>query len=460
MSAASLGQLAELAELLAAHFDEGELRGLALELLARTDYSQMPGRTASVAQISQWIAELVSMGRLDPEHVFARLIELRPHVPALAQLRDRWNSASETQGSENETADVPKTTETAPGSEPTKEPLTDAATGSKPTEESPTSPARRPFPLHKRATIIWASLLLVVFLAVFFIAPDQLPTYKLTMVTIIVALMAGFLAMQMTGTVLLQFKGKVGPWHAVIEASSGLAVVLFLLIWWPRDALVAAPGVQPQSSPKPSPSTTEPSQTVEANTTGTSERTGPKLAKDGDAWFVTGFTPGEASMVEQGRLFAVLRPIAGTSDSRPIAVIRAIGPAVGESVEVAEQCIVPSTTPEIGMEVQPLSSQTEMKVGPCLARVVDQGTDGSRKYIVLNVGSGVGLLPGDEFAILGAAVIAEGHKPLGLDSQRDGSCQIPADQTHLKPLTARCVLTKWPDDKRVLKNGFAAWKPR
>lgn len=188
---------------------------------------------------------------------------------------------------------------------------------------------------------------------------------------------------------------------------------------------------------------------------------GLRLVQSDGSWYVTGMSPDAASMVEQGRLFAALHPIKGTPDLRAVAVLKTLGPAVGSSVQVAPQCIAPPATLAAAISIKPLAFNTEEKVGPCLARVVDTGTDErGEAYVLLNVGAGVGVEPGDQYVLLGKAVVADGNTPLALDTDHDGLCQVPANPMHLKPSTARCVVIKNLPDRKELKNTFAAWMPR
>ncbi len=50
--------------------------------------------------------------------------------------------------------------------------------------------------------------------------------------------MAGFVSLLHTGQVLLRLSQSPRPWHPVAEASGGVAVVLFVLVWWPQTALL------------------------------------------------------------------------------------------------------------------------------------------------------------------------------------------------------------------------------
>lgn len=168
-----------------------------------------------------------------------------------------------------------------------------------------------------------------------------------------------------------------------------------------------------------------------------------RLVRDGDGWFIAGLSADAAGIVEQGRIFAVMQPIAATPSMRPVAVMTALGPVVGRVVPVAPLCIVPETALREGLAVEALSSATEIKVGGCLARVVESGrSEHGEEYVVLNVGSGAGVSPGDQYSLLGRAVTSPGFVPLGLDSAGDGLCQIPGDTLHLKVSTSRCAVVR------------------
>lgn len=188
---------------------------------------------------------------------------------------------------------------------------------------------------------------------------------------------------------------------------------------------------------------------------------GLRLVESEGAWYVTGMHRDAAGLVAQGDLFAALRPIAGTPDAHAVAVLKALGPAVGTSVQVAPQCVAPGASLAAAMPVRPLSAHADERVGPCLARVIATGTsERGEPYVVLNVGAGAGLVPGDQFLLLGHAVVADGPAPLALDTDRDGLCQVPANPLHLKATTARCVVVKRPPDRPELRNSAAAWMPR
>lgn len=185
----------------------------------------------------------------------------------------------------------------------------------------------------------------------------------------------------------------------------------------------------------------------------------PRLIRDGERWAVTGLSADAADAIDQGRLVAVLRPTPG-ADPRRIAVFRTLGRPYGSTVDVALQCAIPGEQPEPGHAVKFLASNTLEDVGPCLARIVGQGlTDGGERYVRLDVGSEY-LRPGDEYVILGTSVNAQGFVPLGLDTDYDGRCQIPADPTYLRPNTSHCMLVKAPRDRNELESGFAVFVPR
>lgn len=189
--------------------------------------------------------------------------------------------------------------------------------------------------------------------------------------------------------------------------------------------------------------------------------TGPRLIRDGARWAVTGLSPDAAAAVEQGRLFVVRRPIAGTSDSSPVAVFRALGPANGSTVDVAEQCTALGETATAGLAVAPMAANTAHKVGACMARIVGEGENQhGERYIVLDVGTGYGLRAGDRYRILGRSISADGFVPLGLASADDGRCMIDDDPAHVDINTARCVVLAAPPDRPALKNGYAVFVAR
>lgn len=192
-----------------------------------------------------------------------------------------------------------------------------------------------------------------------------------------------------------------------------------------------------------------------------SEPRPPHLVRSGDDWFITALSEDNAAGIEQGRLFAVMQPIPNTPDSRAIAVMRTLGPANGQTVGVGLQCLVPKFGIAENMAVEPLRSAADTKVGPCLARVLSVGkTPEGEDYVMLDVGSGVGVQPADQYVLLGQAVTAKGHTPLGLDTQGDGLCQITDDISLVDVGTSPCVIIDMPRDGMPHPNSFAAWMPR
>ena len=191
--------------------------------------------------------------------------------------------------------------------------------------------------------------------------------------------------------------------------------------------------------------------------------TGPTLIQDGDNWYITGLSPDAAAAIEQGRLFAASRPIPGTPDTTPVAVLVALGPPGGSTVQVGHQCTALGKEQDLrsGLSAEPLASSTNIKVGQCLARIVDEGIDTSgSRHVILDVGQAFGLRATDEYKILGKSVNASGYVPLGISTDQDGLCQIPDDPTYIKDNITRCVVLQSPPDLEQLKNGFAVWKPR
>lgn len=190
-------------------------------------------------------------------------------------------------------------------------------------------------------------------------------------------------------------------------------------------------------------------------------KAGLRLVGSEGSWYVTGLSDDAVVAIEQSQLFTVIQPIPGSlGDTKAIAVMRAVGPAHGHSVEVARQCLAPGVELAVDAGVELLRAGTARKVGPCLAKVVETGmSERGEDYVVLNVGSGLGVRPGHQYRLLGEAVTEDGPRPLGLDTKNDGICQIPEDPMHLQETTAVCVITTWPQGKRELKNSYAAWMP-
>jgi len=182
---------------------------------------------------------------------------------------------------------------------------------------------------------------------------------------------------------------------------------------------------------------------------------------------VTGLDPTAAQLTDRGKLFAIFRPIPGARDARdekPIAVFQALGPAPngGSTVEVTRRCVALSERVEAGLHAMPLSATGDPIVGQCMARVVDEGRNAQsgEHYAVLNIGSGAGLKPGDEFALLGAPVLQAGFVPLGIDTARGGRCQISNDPSELTPVTARCIVVRELPGQPTLKQAYAVFSER
>lgn len=188
----------------------------------------------------------------------------------------------------------------------------------------------------------------------------------------------------------------------------------------------------------------------------------PHLVHDGDRWYVTDLDARAAQMAARGHLFAAYRAIPGTRDREAIAVLRALGPAVSgsSSVRLAEQCVALGRGLERGLAVEPLRGDTSDKVGQCLARIVGRSPAGVPPYVTLDVGTAEGLLPGDQYSLLGKPVVKRGFAGLVLDTENDLRCQISDDYIHNRSLTIRCMIVdRVPPDAR-LENGFAVFTPR
>lgn len=172
--------------------------------------------------------------------------------------------------------------------------------------------------------------------------------------------------------------------------------------------------------------------------------TRPVLQASEGRWYARGLSPTEALLFHRGTLFAAEEQVVGTTDSRYVAVLHALGPPPegSRTAELGVVCQSAGTTLSTGLTLRPLDASANLRVGACLATIVKTG--GTSPYVVLNIGTDDGLQAGDRFAILGRAVVQEGFVPLGLDTDRDGLCIIPSDPTHLGNLTARCMVTRFP----------------
>ena len=186
----------------------------------------------------------------------------------------------------------------------------------------------------------------------------------------------------------------------------------------------------------------------------------PHLIQDSGQWYIKDLHPEAAGMAERGRLFAALRPIAGTDDHEPVAVLRSLRPAPkgGTTIPIAVQCLAFEQELAVGMAAEYLESSTSQNVGRCLAQVVEESKPDNREsYVILNVGTGQHVQPGDQYLLLGKPVTQPGQVPSGLDTTLDGRCQIPLDTTLIKQVTTHCMLTKRPPRQGSLIGVYAAF---
>lgn len=82
-------------------------------------------------------------------------------------------------------------------------------------------------------TYIFGSILLIFFICIFIFSPDKLPEYKQRMIAFSSSLLAGLFTYFFTGTIKLTgetVSNKFGK--IVIQASSGIAVFILVLLWW------------------------------------------------------------------------------------------------------------------------------------------------------------------------------------------------------------------------------------
>ncbi len=82
-------------------------------------------------------------------------------------------------------------------------------------------------------TYIFGSILLLFFIGVFAFAPDKLPIFKQRMIAISSALLSGLFTYFFTGNIKLTAESSTTKFgKIVIQATSGIAVFILVLIWW------------------------------------------------------------------------------------------------------------------------------------------------------------------------------------------------------------------------------------
>lgn len=221
------------------------------------------------------------------------------------------------------------------------------------------------------------------------------------------------------------------------DANARLAVTLFALAALACDPRPASEA--PTTAPPPAP-------------------TGLRLLADGTAWFVTGLSEDAVALAAQGHLFVAMRPIAGTGDQQPVAVLVAVAPPEGATIHVTPQCVARGVELASEMAVAPIQAATQRKVGRCFARIIEVGRREAGEYVRLDVGAGLEVAPGDTYALLGEAVTADGYVPLGLDTTRDGLCRVSTQPEELEEGSAICWVVTRPGGRKPMKGAFAMWR--
>ena len=210
---------------------ETELRKLMLAVSSRAGF-ELPGATVSPAKLAFDAAMLVANhGALDTD-LIRELRELRPRrhfeIEALAKAAGiSWPAVEQDQATLKPPSPPPPADEQPPPRE-------------NPAAKVPAQPPSEA-PQQRRAAVLYAALSAALFVTILVVSPERLPSYKLAMVAVISAVMAGFLSMLLTGQILVRLTGNPRRWHPAVEASGGLAVVVFVLAWWPRPALQPEP---------------------------------------------------------------------------------------------------------------------------------------------------------------------------------------------------------------------------
>jgi hypothetical protein len=135
---------------------------------------------------------------------------------------------------------------------------------------------------------VFGSLLLVFFVAVFWLAPDTLPEFKQRQLAIAAALLAGLFGYFLTGDMGVEIKAiKTRFGEAGVKATGGVAAFVIVLVWWLSPLAPVAPGTG-------------------AATVGTGiANTGPQTIKGsvtitGDGSFQTGETPAKPGSASAG----------------------------------------------------------------------------------------------------------------------------------------------------------------
>lgn len=186
----------------------------------------------------------------------------------------------------------------------------------------------------------------------------------------------------------------------------------------------------------------------------------PHLEQLGERWYITDLDPISTQIVARSSLFAAVHPEEGR-----VAVLKVLDRSLPGShrIEVVPVCRslkMPSPSALIGLGVEPLSPTGDARVDQCLVRVVDESRpDDSEPYVMLDVGGGEQIMPGDEYTLLGDPVCQDGFVPLGLDTTRDGRCQIAPPDGPAKNIS-RCNILKRPPGLGTLENRYALFVSR
>lgn len=186
----------------------------------------------------------------------------------------------------------------------------------------------------------------------------------------------------------------------------------------------------------------------------------PHLEQLGERWYITELDPISTQIVARSSLFAAVDPEEGR-----VAVLKVLdrglpGSRRIEVVPVCRSLKVPRPSGLVGLGVEPLSPTGDARVDQCLVRVVDESDpDDSEKYVMLDVGGGEQIKPGDEYVLLGDPVCQDGFVPLGLDTTRDGRCLIAPSNGPAKNVS-RCDILQEPPGGGTLKNRYALFVSR
>ncbi len=90
---------------------------------------------------------------------------------------------------------------------------------------------------------VFTGVLFLFLLGVFFLGPEQLPSYKQPVLTLLAATFAGFLGFFLSGKITLHLAGRSTFGRLAVQAAGGTALFVLVLWWWPVAEPVDPPAV-------------------------------------------------------------------------------------------------------------------------------------------------------------------------------------------------------------------------